>query len=239
MVGPSAELVSEQAGLAVCDTMVGPSAELDFTQAGLADCGTVVDVCDVVVCGGDTVIEGLCDGDMVSGESDTVGCCVDTVLSGAVSGGLCDLDRVSGGGDAGVCCVDTVLSGAVGGGLCDLDRVSRGVTVVGEGDVSVAGGGDTVVFGVDESVCSVRTSMAAGELDVCGVGVVVSDEAGEPSRVDLFVSDGVGVGVGDCLSVVADEVLEWHGGVTEETRSQQWCLGQGWLHLVAWTGSFV
>ena len=46
VVGPSAELVSEQAGLAICDVMVGPSAELDFTQAGLADSDTVVDVCD-------------------------------------------------------------------------------------------------------------------------------------------------------------------------------------------------
>ena len=96
MVGPSAELVSEQAGLAVSDAMVGPSAELDFTQAGFADCDTVVDVCDVAVCGGDTAIEGLCDGDMVSGRSDTVGCCVDTV---AVIEGLCEGDRVSGVGD--------------------------------------------------------------------------------------------------------------------------------------------
>ena len=173
MVGPSAELVSEQAGLAVCDAMVGPSAELDFTQAGLADCDTVVDVCDVVVCGGGTVIEGLCDGDMVSGGSDTVGCCVDTV---AVIEGLCDVDRVS-------------------------------------------GGGDTVVFGVDESVCGVRASTPAGELDVCGVGIVVSGEAGEAcesSRVDVFVSgddvvvcgdDPLLVCVGDCLSVVGDAML--------------------------------
>ena len=36
--------------------------------------------------------------DVVSGVGDPVGCCVDKVLSGAVSGGLCDLDRVSGGG---------------------------------------------------------------------------------------------------------------------------------------------
>ena len=213
MVGPSAELVSEQAGLAVCDAMVGPSAELDFTQAGLADCDTVVDVCDVVVCGGETVIEGLCDGDRVSGVGDTVGCFVDTV---AVIEGMCDGDRVSGGGDTVVCCVDTA---AVIEGLCDGDRVSGGGDTVGscvdtvavieglcDGD-RVAGGGDTVVFGVSVSVCGVRMLMTAGELDVCGVGIVVPDEAGEPSRVDVFVSDVVGVGVGDCLSVVADEVL--------------------------------
>ena len=193
MVGPSAELVSEQIGLAVCDAMVGPSAELDFTQAGLAGCGTVVDVCDVVVCGGETVIEGLCDGDRVAG--DRVGCCVDTA---AVIESLCDGDRVSGGGDNVGCCVDTA---AVIEGLCDVDRV--------------AGGGDTVVFGVSESVCGVRMSMIAGELDVCGVGIVMPDEAGEAgelSRVDVSVSgddvvcgdDPLLVCVGDCLSVVGD-----------------------------------
>ena len=101
----------------------------------------------------------------VSGVGDPVGCCVDTVLPGAVGGGLCDRDRVSGGGDMEVCCVDTVLSGAVSGGLCDLDGVSRGVTVVGDGDVSVSGGGEldmgVAVSGVDESVCGVNSVMTA------------------------------------------------------------------------------
>ena len=101
-----------------CDAMVGASAELDFTQAGLADCDTVVDVCDVVVCGGDTVIEGLCVGDMVSGVGDTVGCCVDTA---AVIEGLCDGGMVSGVGDTVGCCVDTA---AVIEGLCDGGIVS-------------------------------------------------------------------------------------------------------------------
>ena len=40
-------------------------------------------------------------------------CGVDTVVSGAVSGGLCDLERVSGGGDTDVSGVDTVVSDAV------------------------------------------------------------------------------------------------------------------------------
>ena len=127
---------------------------------------------------------GLCDLDRVSGGGDTDVCGVDKVLSSAVSGGLCDLDRVSGGGDTDVCCVDAVLSGAVGGGLCDLDRVSRGVTVVGDGDVSVAGGGDlavcVVVSGVDKSVCGVNQVMTAGVLDLCGVDTVMSG-------VDKFV----------------------------------------------------
>ena len=71
-------------------------------------------------------VMGLDDVVSVSGVGDPVGCCVDKVLSGAVSGGLCDLVRVSGGGDTDVCGVDKVLSGAVSGGLCDLDRVSGG-----------------------------------------------------------------------------------------------------------------
>ena len=46
----------------------------------------------------------------VSGGGDKELCGLDTVLSGAVSGGLCDLDRVSGGGDTAVSGVDTVMS---------------------------------------------------------------------------------------------------------------------------------
>ena len=184
---------------------------------------------------------GVCVTLTLSGGGDTDVCGVDKVLSGAVSRGLCDLDRGSGGDDTDVCCVDAVLSGAVGGGLCDPDRVSRGVTVVGDGDVSVAGGGelvvcvvvsgvdesvcgvnpvmtygvldlcgvDTVMSGVDKFVCSVGTVMTAGESDVCGGDSVVSGEAGELNEVDVFVC-GEGplvVGVGDCLSVVPDEVL--------------------------------
>ena len=213
---------------------------------GLCDLDRVSGGGDTDVCGVDKVLSGavsggLCDLDRVSGGGDTDVCGVDKVLSGAVSRGLCDLDRGPGGGDTDVCCVDAVLSGAVGGGLCDPDRVSRGVTVVGDGDVSVAGGGelavcvvvsgvdesvcgvnpvmtcgvldlcgvDTVMSGVDKFVCSVGTVMTAGESDVCGGDSVVSGEAGELSEVDVFVC-GEGplvVGVGDCLSVVPDEVL--------------------------------
>ena len=214
---------------------------------------TEVSCVDMVLSG--AVSGGLCDLDRVSGCGDTDVCCVDAVLSGAVGGGLCDLDRVSGGGDTDGCCVVAVLSDAVGGGLCDLDRVSRGVTVVGDGDVSVAGGGDlavcvvvsgvdksvcgvnqvmtagvldlcgvdTVMSGVDRFVCSVSTAMTAGESDVCGGDSVVSGEAGESSRVDVFVSgddvvcgdDPLLVGVGDCLVVVGDAML-CGAGVTRD-----------------------
>ena len=158
-------------------------------SGGLCDIDRVSGGGDTDVCGVDKVLSGavsggLCDLDRVSGGGDTDGCCVDMVLSGAVSGGLCDLDRVSGGGDTEVSYVDAALSSAVSGGLCDLDRVSRGVTVVGDGDVSVAGGSDlavcVVVSGVDESVCGVNSVMTAGVLDLCGVDTVMSG-------VDRFV----------------------------------------------------
>ena len=231
-----------------------------LSGGGLCDLDGVSGGGDTDACGVDKVLSGavsggLCDLDRVSGGGDMDVCGVDAVLSSAVSGGLCGLDRVSGGGDTDVCCVDAVLSGAVGGGLCDLDRVSRGVTVVGDGDVSVAGGGDlavcvvvsgvdesvcgvnsvmtagvldlcgvdTVMSGVDRFVCSVSTAMTAGESEVCGGDSVVSGEAGESSRVDVFVScddvvcgdDPLLVGVGDCLVVVGDAML-CGAGVTRD-----------------------
>ena len=96
-------------------------------------------------------------------------CCVDTVLSSAVSGGLCDLDRVSGGGDTDASGVDTMsgggdtdasgvdtVSGAVSGGLCDSDRVS--------------GGGDTDVSGVD--TVSGAVSVCLCDLDSVSPGAM-------------------------------------------------------------------
>ena len=94
---------------------------------------------------------------------------VDTLESGAISGGLCDLDRVSGGGDTVVSDVDTVVSDAVSVCLCDLNSVSPGDTVVRVGEKSLSTGGDTVVLGVDEPVCGVSSMMTAGEFDVCVV----------------------------------------------------------------------
>ena len=106
-------------------------------------------------------------------------CDVDTMLSGAVSGGLCGLDMMSGGGDTGVSGVDTVVSCAVSGCMCDLDIVSRGDLVVRFGDMSLSGGGDAFVSGVDESVCCVNSVLADGILDLCSGDAVVSG-ADEP-----------------------------------------------------------
>ena len=188
-------------------------------SGGLCDLDRVSGGGDTDVCGVDKVLSGavsgdLCDLDRVSGGGDTDVCGVDKVLSGAVSGGLCDLDRVSGGGDTDVCCVDAVLSGDVGGGLCDLDRVSRGVTVVGDGDVSVAGGGDlavcVVVSGVEESVCGVNQVMTAGVLDLCGVDTVISG-------VDKFVCGGSTVmTAGESDVCGGDSVVSGEAGESSE-----------------------
>ena len=64
----------------------------------------------------------------VSGGGDMELCDVDTVLSGAVSGGLCELDSVTGGGDTDVSGI--VMSGA------DTERVSRADIVVIVDDMS-------------------------------------------------------------------------------------------------------
>ena len=63
----------------------------------------------------------------------------------------------------------TVVSGATRGGMCDLDSVSRRDIVGGVDEMSLPGGGDTVVSGVDEPVCGVSSVRTASELDVCGV----------------------------------------------------------------------
>ena len=96
------------------------------------------------------------------------------VSSGVVSGGLYDLDRVSGGGDTDVSGVDTVVSGAD-----DIDSVSRDDIVVSVDEMSLSGGVDTVVSGVDEPVCCVSSVMTAGELDVSGCDILLSDETGD------------------------------------------------------------
>ena len=40
--------------------------------------------------------------------------------------------------------------------------------------MSLSGGGDAVVSGVDESVCGVISVMLAGVLDLCGIDTAVS-----------------------------------------------------------------
>ena len=133
----------------------------------------------------------------VTGGGDMELCGFDTVLSSAVSGGLCDLDGVSGGGDTDVSGSDTVVSVAISGRLCDLDRVSGGDVVVRVGEMSLAGGGDTVVSGVDEPMCGDSSVMTAGEFDVCGCDSLLSDGAGDSS----------GVGVVDDVVACGDDTL--------------------------------
>ena len=149
----------------------------------------------------------LDDGGDVSRGGDMDLCGVDTVLSGAVSGGRCDLGRVSGDGDTDVSGVDTVVSGAVSGCLCDFDSVSRGDLVVHVGEMSLSGGGDAVVPGVDESVCYVHSVLADSILDMCGVDTVASG-------VDEYVCGVSSVMTADeldvcgCDSVVSDATGE-------------------------------
>ena len=74
--------------------------------------------------------------------------------------------------------------------------------------MSLSGGVDAVMTGVDEPVCGVSSVMTAGELDVCGCGSLVTDETGDVVSVDDVVSCGDdpllpdAVRVGGRLSVV-------------------------------------
>ena len=159
----------------------------------------------------------------VSGGGDMELYGVDTVLSGAVSGGLCDIDRASGGGDTAVSDVATVVSGAVGVCLCDLDSVSPGAIVERVGKMSLSGGSDAVVLGVDEPTRGVSSVMTAGELDVCGCGSLVSDDTGDVVSVHDVVAYGDdpllpdAVRVGGRLSVV-DDTLVCDSGVALDGR---------------------
>ena len=56
----------------------------------------------------------------------------------------------------------------------DTDRVSGGIVMSVDDNMSLPGGGDAVVSGVDESVCGVNSVLAAGVLDLCGVDTVLS-----------------------------------------------------------------
>ena len=149
----------------------------------------------------------------VSGGCDMELCGVDTVLSGAVSGGLGDLGRVSGGGYMDVSGVDTVVSGAVSVCMCDIDSVSPGGIAVRVGEMSLSGGGDVVVSGVDEPVCGVSSVMTAGELDMGGCGSLVPNEIVDVLSVDDVVACGDdpllpdAVRVGGRLSVDGDTLV--------------------------------
>ena len=140
-------------------------------------------------------------------------CAVDTVLSVAVSGGLCNLDRVSGGGNTDMRGVVTVVSGAVSGYLRDIDSVSRGDLVGRVGEMSLPGGGDAVVSGVDDSVCGVSSVLADGIIDLCGTDTVLSGVDETVCGVSSLMTAGE-LGVCGCDSLVSDGlvirvVLRW------------------------------
>ena len=107
------------------------------------------------------------------------------------------------------------MSGAVGVCLYDLDNVSPGAIVALVGKMSLSGGSDAVVLGVDEPTRGVISVMTAGELDVCGCGSLklVSDDTGDVVSVhdvvaygdDLLLPDAVRVG--GRLSVVGDTLV--------------------------------
>ena len=190
---------------------------------------------------------------VASGLSEPVGSRVSCVLGlddvvlgdGGVSSGDVGM-YVSGGdvsvpcgGDVELCGVETMVPGAVSGCQCDIDSVSRGDLVVRVGEMSLSGGGDGVVSGVEESVCYINSVLADGVLDLCGVDTVVSgvDEyvCGASSIMtadehdvcgcDSLVSDGAGDSSG--VEVVDDVVA-----CGDDTPlPDAFCVG-GWLSVV-------
>ena len=186
---------------------------------------------DMDLCGIDTVLSGAvsggrCDLGRVSGVGDTGVSGVDTLVAATVSGSLCDIDRVTGG-------VDTLVSATVDGCLCDLDRVSRGDLVERVGDISLSRGGDAIKSGVDEYVCGVSSIMTADGLDVCGRDSVVSDETGEVVSVDDVVACGDdpllpdAVRVVDRLSVVGDTLVCGAGVARSDRGDTEAVVGSG------------
>ena len=108
-------------------------------------------------------------------------------LSGPVAG------SVSYVGELEFSSIDTVVSDhVVVSDACDVDNMSIGDIVVRVGEVSLSGGGDAVVLGIDESECGVNPVLADhGILNLCGIDTVVS---------------GVNQPVcGDSLAMTADE----------------------------------
>ena len=178
------------------------------SSGGVAKYASVGDVS--VSCGGDMELCGV------------------YTMSGAVSGGVCDLDMMLGGGDKGVSVVDTVVPGAVSGCQCDIDSVSRGDLVVRVGGMSLSGGGDAVVSGVDEPVCGVSSVITAGELDVFVCDSVVSDETGEVVSVDDVVACGDdAVRVGGRLSMVGATLVCGAGVARSGTGDTGAVVGSG------------
>ena len=173
------------------------SCALSLDAAVLGDGGVTADSGDVGrhVSVGDVSVSCGCEMEL---------CGIDTVVSDAESGGRCDLDSVSGGDDTDISDVDTVVSCAVSGCLCD--SVSCGDVVVRVGEMLLAGGGDTVVSGVDESMCGDTSVITAGEFDVCACDSLVSGGAGDSSGAesvdDVVAYSDDAFRVGGWLSVV-------------------------------------
>ena len=75
-----------------------------------------------------------------------------------------------------------------------IDRTDIDVRV---GDMSLSGGGDAVVLGVDESVCGVNPVLADSILNLCGIDTVVSI-VDEPVCGDSSVVTAGELGVCGC-----------------------------------------
>ena len=82
-----------------------------------------------------------------------------------------------------------------------IDRTDIDVRV---GDMSLSGGGDAVVLGVDESVCGVNPVLADSILNLCGIDTVVSI-VDEPVCGDSSVVTAGELGVCGCGCLVPDE----------------------------------
>ena len=150
-------------------------------------------------------------------------CGVDTVLSGAVSGGRCDLGRVSGVGDTGVSGVDTLVSATVSWSLCDIDRVTGGVDTLVSATVdgclcdidSVSGDVDTVLSGaVSSGLCDLDRVSRGDLVERVGDISLSRDDDAIKSGVDEYVCGVSSIMTADGLdvcgrdSVVSDETGE-------------------------------
>ena len=62
---------------------------------------------------------------------------------------------------------------------------------MGVGEMSLSGGGDAVVSGVDEYVCYVNSVLADVILDMCGVDTVVPGVDESVCYVSSVLADGI------------------------------------------------
>ena len=129
-----------------------------------------------------------------------------------------------------------VVSGAVSGGMCDLYSVSPDVMVVRVGDMSLTGGGETVVSDLDEPMRGDSSVVTADEFDGCACDSLVSDGAGDSSAVEV-VDDVVACSddtlfhdvarVGGWLSVLGDTLMGGAGVARCDRRDAGVVVGPG------------